>query len=279
VRNRSLLLRAVWLLSWPVLAYWRRSNRKLGKRFVLERIVKPLLPSAPHGFTATVPGGGLVELQYREDLGLTTLLGGGFELTELEYAAQLARPETTAVDVGANVGLHTVVLAHAVGPGGHVLAFEPEPSNVARLRGNVARNDLNNVEIYPLALADRAGPSVLHLATDGMYHSLGAVYERRAAGLDVRVPTETLDEVWEKAGSPTVSFVKIDTEGTELSVLHGAERLLDAESPTLLVENRDPRIEPWLAARGYVSSRPRGFAAGNVLFERAAAQPSSPSAR
>jgi FkbM family methyltransferase len=266
---RPLLLRTVWLLSWPVRTYWRRSDRKLGKRLVLERIVKPRLPSPPRSFTAAVPGGGVVELQYREDVGLTTLLGGGFEQTELEYASQLARPATTAVDVGANVGLHTVVLARAVGPKGHVLAVEPEPSNVGRLRGNVARNNLTNVEIHPLALADRAGPGELHIATDGMYHSLGVIHEGRAAGRDVSVPTETLDQIWERAGSPPVSFVKIDTEGTELRVLQGAERLLGAESPALLVENRDPRIEPWLAARGYVGIRPRGFADGNMLFSRA----------
>ena len=108
---------------------------------------------------------------------------------------------------------------------------------------------------------------MLHLADDGMYHSTREVYEGRATGRDVNVPTERLDDVWERAGSPAVSFLKIDTEGAELGVLQGAERLLDAERPALLIESRDARIEPWLAARGYVASRPHGFAPGNVLFE------------
>jgi FkbM family methyltransferase len=264
-----LLLRGVWLLSWPVRTYWVHSERKLGKRLLLDHIVKPLLPPPPHGFAATVPGGGVVRLYYREEVGLSTLLGGGFERSELEQSSQLARRGTTAIDVGANVGLHTVVLACAVGPSGKVLAFEPEPSNVRRLTENVDSNHFTNVEIHPVAIADLAGQSALHLASDGLYHSTGALYEGRVVGRDIRVPTRTLDEVWKGAGCPTVSFVKIDTEGTELSVLQGAERLLAAQNPPLLVENRDGRIGPWLAARGYVGSRPRGFAQGNMLFCRA----------
>ena len=265
--KRPSLMRAVWLLSWPLRTYWVHSERKIGKRFLLDRVLKPLLPAPPRGFTATVPGGGLVDLHYREDVGLTTLLGGGFERTELEQALRLARPTTTAVDVGANVGVYTVVLARAISQEGSVLSFEPEPSNVERLRANVERNGLTNVEIHPVALADRAGQAVLHLATDGMYHSTGDVYEERATGRDLPVSTLTLDDVWERAGAPTVSFVKVDTEGTELDVLRGAEGLLRAESPALLVEDRDSRIEPWLAARGYLGSRPPGFALGNTLFQ------------
>ena len=269
--NRLSLLRPLWLVAWPVRAYWLHSDRKIGKRLVLERIIKPLLPPPPRGFEAQVPGGARVHLYYQEDLGLTTLLGGGFERTELELELRLARPATTAVDVGANVGLHTSVLASAVGPGGHVLAFEPEPSNCSRLQENVVRNGFTNVEIHRVALQDRPGHAVLHLGADPMYHSTGTIFEDRAAGRDIVVEARILDDVWREAGSPSVSFVKIDTEGTEFEVLKGTERLLDAERPALLIETRDPRIEPWLAAWGYVGRRPRGFALGNVLFEPAVA--------
>jgi FkbM family methyltransferase len=206
-----------------------------------------------------------VGLHYREEIGLSTLIGGGFERVELEHSYQLVRPGTTAVDVGANIGLHTVVLACAVGPHGTVLAFEPAPANLLRLGENLALNAATNVDVHPTALAETPGQIVLHLAGDGLYHSTGATYE---GGLDrdIQVAAETLDDVWEAAGTPTVSFVKIDTEGTEFSVLRGAERLLTAQSPVILIENRDARITPWLGDRGYVGSRPPGFAAGNMLF-------------
>lgn len=262
-----MLLRPIWLLAWPARAYWLRSKRKLGKRLVLDRLIKPLLPAPPHGFVTTVPGGARLRLHYRDDIGLVTLLGGGWERAELEHASQLARPGTTAVDVGANVGVYTAVLASAVGPRGRVLAFEPEPANVERLRDTVRRNGFANVAIYPIALANRAGHALLRLGADPMYHSTGDVSEGRAAEGDIGVEARTLDDVWLEAGRPPVSFVKVDTEGTELSVLEGAARLLESERPALIVETRDARVEPWLEERGYVGSRPHGFALGNVLFE------------
>src|SRR5918912_4362355 len=181
------LLRLLWPLTCPVREYWLRSERKLGKKLLLDRVLKPLLPEPPRGFEADLPGGGRVFLHYREDIGLVTLLGGGFERAELEWARRLARPESTAVDVGANVGVYTVVLARAVGPEGRVLAFEPGPENVRRLEENLARNRLENVDVHAIALADRAGELVLRLGADPAYHSTGEVFEGRSAGESLRV--------------------------------------------------------------------------------------------
>src|ERR687885_83981 len=128
-----LLFRFLWPLTWPIRRYWIRSERKLGKSLLVDRVLKPLLPAPPAGFEAELPGGGRVFLHYREDVGLVTLLGGGFEQAELEAAREHARAGSTAIDVGANVGVFTVVLARAVGPAGRVLAFEPFPANVRRL--------------------------------------------------------------------------------------------------------------------------------------------------
>ena len=260
------VLRLLWALTWPARAYWLRSERKLGKKLLLDRVLKPVLPSPPKGFEAELPGGGRVFLHYREDIGLVTFLAGGFERAELEQARLLARVGTTAVDVGANVGVYTVVLARAVGEEGRVLAFEPDRENVRRLEENLARNGLQNVRVHAAAVADRAGDLVLRLGSDPAYHSTAAVLEGRAAGAETRVRAMSLDEAWRAAGSPDVSLVKVDTEGAELSVLQGAEELLAAHRPALLVEARDERVAPWLAARGYTATRPEGFAAANVLF-------------
>ena len=264
---RKLLLRVLWPLTWPVRRYWIRSERKLGKKLAVDRVLKRLLPPPPAGFESELPGGGKVFLHYREDLGLVALMSGGFERSEIEAAVRHARPGSVAIDVGANVGIFTIPLARAVGPDGRVLAFEPAPANVTRLVQNVALNGLENVDVHAVAVADRPGEVTLRLGVDPAFHSTTTVAEARAAGTTLTVRSETLDAVWAEAGAPAVSIVKVDTEGGELATLRGAERLFDRCRPTLLVEAKaeEDELDEWLGARGYGRTRPRGFADGNYL--------------
>jgi FkbM family methyltransferase len=260
------LLRVLWPLTWPVRQYWLRSDRKLGKRLLVDRILKRLLPAPPRGFIAALPDGGRVFLHYREDVGLVTLLGGGFEQAELAAAREHARPGSTAIDVGANVGVFTVALALAVGRAGRVLAFEPFPENVRRLEENVRLNGLDNVDVGAKAVGDTRGELELWLGADPAFHSTSEVAEGRGSGASLRVVATTLDDAWEAAGRPPVSFVKIDIEGGEEAVVMGARDLLREERPVLLVEVRDERVLAVLRGLRYDDVRPRGFARGNVLF-------------
>src|SRR6266699_2559349 len=80
-----------------------------------------------------------------------------FEATEREFLNRFLRPGDTFVDVGANIGLFTLIAARLVGPQGRVLSFEPTPETFARLTKNVQTNRLENVSCQQLALSDRAG--------------------------------------------------------------------------------------------------------------------------
>jgi FkbM family methyltransferase len=261
-----LVLRLLWPLTWPLRRYWLGSRRKLGKRLVVDGILKRFLPAPPSGFETELPGGGRAFLHYREDVGLVTFLSGGFERAELEEARRHARPGSTAIDVGANVGIYTVTLARAVGPTGHVLAFEPFPDNVRRLAENVRLNGLENVIVRAKAVAAEPGELELRLGSDPGFHSTAAVAEGRGSGKSLRVVATTLDEEWEAAGRPSVSFVKIDTEGAEEDVVAGARDLLREERPVVLAEVRDGRVLALLRGLRYDDVRPSGFARGNVLF-------------
>lgn len=260
-------MRVLWPLTWPVRSYWIHSERKLGKKLLVDRVLKRLMPPPPAGFEARLPSGGKVFLHYREDIGLVVLMGGAFEAAESAAAVKYARPGTVAIDVGANVGMFTIPLALAVGQRGAVLAIEPSPDSVERLKSNVELNRLDNVIIRPLAVADRPGELQLHLAVDPAFHSTTAIAEAREAGETVTVRAETLDALWEEAGSPMVSLVKVDTEGGELGVLRGAERLFERCRPLLLVEAKSDEqiLDEWLVARRYTRTRPPGFAVGNFL--------------
>ena len=126
-RALKAFVRIAWPLTWPVRWYWAHSERQLGKKLVVDRILKHLLPPPPAGFESELPGGGRIFLHHRDDIGLVVLLTGSFERAEVELARAHARPGTTAVDVGANVGIFTVPLALAVGTEVRVIAVEPSP--------------------------------------------------------------------------------------------------------------------------------------------------------
>ena len=105
--------------------------------------------------------------------------------------------------------------------------------------------------------------SLVALATGPL---AGAVAEGRSSGASLRVVATTLDEEWEAAGRPPVSFVKIDAEGAEEGVVVGARDLLREERPVVLAEVKDERVLALLRGLRYDDVRPQGFARGNVLF-------------
>ena len=118
----------------------------------------------------------------RQTLGLSSLLYGTFELAELEFARSRLRPGDDAMDIGANVGIFSVVMGAAVGRSGRVFAFEPAPGNIVRLKKNLERNGLDHAQLFPCALGEADGQMTLHLATDPAYPSLLEVQSGLADG-------------------------------------------------------------------------------------------------
>jgi FkbM family methyltransferase len=136
------------------------------------------------------------------------------------------RTGASVVDVGANIGYFTLLLAKTVGPMGMVTAFEPDPRLCALLRRNVMANAYGNVRVRQAAVADASGRLALNVdGGDWGHHLFG---ERSGAKIEVDVVS--LDDALPDA---VLDFVKIDTEGAEGHVLHGLRELL----------RRSPRLE------------------------------------
>jgi len=130
----------------------------------------------------------------------------------------------TVVDIGANLGYHAVIASRMVGPGGRVIAFEPEPRNHALLTDNLRRNHCANVEAHRKAVSDETGRSVtLYLAADNLGdHRIFPDPEEAGRG-HATVVTTTVDAVVD--GAP-VHFVKMDIQGAEGHALAGMEQTL-----------------------------------------------------
>src|SRR4029079_9829718 len=86
------------------------------------------------------------------------------------------------------------------------------------------------------AAGETASTARILLATDSAYASLVRVKQDRSTGESLTVPVVTIDQLWEERKRPAISFCKIDVEGAELQVLRGAEQVLRACRPALILE-------------------------------------------
>ena len=262
--------RVLWALAWPLRMYVRYTRIDRGRRFLIWRVLRALVPPEDRTFLAHSPGGGRVRLRYREVIGFLRLVHGSFEDAEVETLMEAARPGTVAVDIGANVGIFTVPLARAVGTDGTVWAFEPLPENLDRLHANVTENQLANVRLFAAAASDTDGALSFHVAGDSAYGSTREVFSGWGTGRSLTVPAVRLDAEWRTRGMPFVSVIKIDVEGAELAVLRGSRDVIRHCRPVLLVEaaNSDElaKIEKYLLLFNYERRGRGGFLAHNHLF-------------
>jgi FkbM family methyltransferase len=250
-----------------VRAYVMRFPVARGKGVVLRHVV-PLLAERDREFEFT-SGGGILVVGWDQVVGRHILRRGSFEPAELAAALACVRTGDNVIDVGANIGLLTVPLGLAVAPAGMVVAVEPLPANTRRLRANVARNNLETVRIVEAAAGSADGRATLHTAGDPAFGSLRAIVKYRTSG-DLDVALRSLDSLWGELGRPAVALVKIDVEGAELEVLHGARELLATARPVLLIE-ADPgaaadTVRSTLDVAGYAEATPPGFGRENHLF-------------
>ena len=141
------------------------------------------------------------------------------------------------VDIGANIGVHTVWLSRKVGPSGVVLAVEPERTNFTILNLNTRINNLSNVIPIMLALGADSGRAQLLVPRPSV---MGQVTTIPSSTLSkpsvVTVDCETLDDVISAFGISQVSAIKIDVEGAELGVIQGAEQTIMKFRPRLVIE-------------------------------------------
>lgn len=150
------------------------------------------------------------------------------------------------VDVGAHVGYYSLKAAAMVGPTGRVLAVEPNPETIRRLRANIRESGASQVAVQPVACSDSEGV-VDFFASPRENTSASSMSKVNAAqGGSVRatyhVRTRSLDAIVRDSGVTRVDVIKIDVEGAELLVLKGAGETLDRYHPVVGVELIDEQL-------------------------------------
>jgi FkbM family methyltransferase len=137
------------------------------------------------------------------------------------------KPGMNAWDIGAFIGYHTLLLRRLASPG-RVIAVEPDPANLARLRRHLTANDANDVTVIPAAAGAAGGRG--QLARRVGHPSETRVISTARGDCDV----VTLDALLGRFGPP--GLVKIDVEGAEADVLAGAARIVEEIRPIWIIE-------------------------------------------
>lgn len=217
-------------------------GRWLGKPRGWERVVRWLAPPdrcGPLGESTVERDGFTFVVQPVTPVGWNVLLFGSYE-PELRAIFRAAVPEGgVAVDVGANVGWHSLLMARLAGPSGRLVAVEPNPSVRAKLIDNLVANRLENVIVIPFAISAAEGWFRFHgpPAADGSSGS-GHLLSRDALPTSASFDVETrrLDTVLAEAGVGRLDLMKIDVEGFEWPVLQGAENSIERFRPQVVFE-------------------------------------------
>jgi FkbM family methyltransferase len=159
-------------------------------------------------------------------------------LTEPETRAlfeEFLRPGMTVLDIGAYIGQFSLIAWRTMKGTGRIICVEPTPVVFAQLKRNLELNHCDNVQPVRAAVSDREGDATfyVHVGSNDQ-SSLHSLAGEDQVSYQVRVTT--VDALAASAALDSLHLVKIDVEGNELSVLHGAAKTLERFRPYLIIE-------------------------------------------
>lgn len=186
------------------------------------------------------------------------ILQGAYEPHVSAIIERYGAPGMTVLDVGANVGFHTMAMARLVGSDGRVFAFEPNSENCRLILKTLSANSMSNVELLPVALGERRGWThfTSHVGSNG-----GTIRSSDGHYVDGAGPVVA---IWplDELNLTRVGLIKLDVEGAEGLVVRGGEKTIRQSRPVIITElsrdmlRRVSQIDPldylsWYASLGY----------------------------
>lgn len=194
----------------------------------LPNIVRRLRNSNTMGIlhTKTIFGKN-IEIDASDAIGKSILHTGIYDLALSEILWVLAEKGNTCVDIGANIGYTSMLMAEKVGTTGTVTSFEPNPNLLPRLKANLAPYiTTGNIVLNEFALSDHNGEAYLNIPDESMHNDGTATVALSANPKSLPIQLKTLDESINL--HTHIDLLKIDVEGHELNVFKGAIQLLIA---------------------------------------------------
>lgn len=211
--------------------------------------------------------GCLMELDPDQWITKTWYVRADYEIKVIAALRRFLRPGMVCMDIGANAGLFTLLMATRVGDKGRIYAFEPTVATFQWLQKNIMLNALRNVVAENMAVTERSGNVEFHIGPSDLcvYNSISAVVHPCAKSgqfSQIMVPAVSIDDYCANNDIRRVDCVKIDVEGAEFKVLEGMRRVL-GENPQIVLLIEFNRITTdacgdsiddmaaWLGAMGF----------------------------
>lgn len=217
---------------------------------------------------ARLRDGGFLHLSLEEAIFRHLYFFGEYEERLTELMLRVVRPGQLWLDVGANVGIFSVLLGRRLGPDGAVHSFEPNPAVTRHLKRSLQRNRLENVCLHECALGERIGEAQFFLPRNlddaeggsgrGSLLQQGDIHDSMA----ITVRVSTLDAELADERRP-IFGMKIDVEGFEAAVLSGSPRLFQDRPPRIIfseiTHRRDALQRPAELVTKFISFGYRAF--------------------
>ena len=170
------------------------------------------------------------------------------------------------LDIGANIGTHTVALAKM---GWRVIAFEPQRQVYELLHANILVNGCTRVNAFHMGLSNEGGSLRMARYSLAQGANMGGVPLGKEHTGEL-VTVQKLDDVLAALGGPRVRLIKIDVEGHERQVFEGGAATLRRDRPIIYFEDHTGENQRWLRAFGYSIER---FAEGSNDFRHSSGSP------
>jgi len=161
---------------------------------------------------------------------------GAFRPEVSRLINRMLRPGQVAIDIGANVGMHSVIMANRVGPTGRVVVFEPDPHPMGRLRRNMALNGIDWVTTVEAAVSARSETRTFYLHDDSIGNFANASLVAANVGkqtASVEMQVVSIDEWMRDNPLPRVDVVKLLAQGEEYNALQGMRGLIERDRPKI----------------------------------------------
>jgi FkbM family methyltransferase len=217
---------------------------------LLARILRLPLSLIPHEAEVRILGGPLRGKKWIKGAGPNAYWVGTYEVARVRAFANAVTQGAVVYDVGANVGIYSLLASLRAGPSGKVYAFEPLERNLLYLRRHLTLNNVQNCLIHERAVCNREGTRPFSAA------AWSSSMARLSPDGEILVPSTTLDScVYGEERLRPPDIIKIDVEGAEFEVLEGATRALSEFHPTIFLEIHGTQLHAdcraFLLAKGY----------------------------